>query len=68
MLENARPRVFARSADRVLTERDEDETLADEIDSREVFDILSSNSSPPALPRHLHLIAICISSLRLHAL
>ncbi|XP_075908167.1 cytosolic iron-sulfur assembly component 2B isoform X1 [Petromyzon marinus] len=46
MLENARPRVFAKSADRVLTERDEDETVVDEIDSREVFDLIRGINDP----------------------
>jgi len=40
-LENANPLIFQRSGERLLTATDEDEDVADPIDDREIFDILS---------------------------
>lgn len=40
-LENANPLIFQRSGDRLVTATDEDEEVADPIDDREIFDILS---------------------------
>lgn len=43
-LENANPLIFQRSGERLLTSTDEDEDVADPIDVREIFDILSQLS------------------------
>ena len=40
-LENANPLVYGRTQDRLITPEEEDDDVVDEIDSREVFDILS---------------------------
>lgn len=40
-LENANPLIFQRSGERLLTASEEDEDVADPIDDREIFDILS---------------------------
>ena len=39
-LENANPIVYEQSKEREITASDEDEDVIDEIDEREVFDIL----------------------------
>ena len=36
-MENVNPRVFKRAANRLVLEREEDDTVHDEIDSREIF-------------------------------
>ena len=36
-MENVNPRVFERAANRPVLEREEDDTISDEIDSREIF-------------------------------
>ena len=41
-LENANPLVFERSKEREITADEEDDDVVDEIDAREVFDILST--------------------------
>lgn len=38
--ENTNPTIYERSENRILTADDEDESVCDEIDCREVFDIL----------------------------
>ncbi|KAL4630284.1 mitotic spindle-associated MMXD complex subunit MIP18 [Arapaima gigas] len=43
-LENANPLIFERSGERVVTAEEEDESLADPIDDREIFDILTAAS------------------------
>ena len=40
-LENANPTVFNRSGERIISPEDEDDSVHDAIDAREVFDILS---------------------------
>lgn len=40
-LQNANPTVYEKSKERDITEKDEDENVYDEIDAREIFDILS---------------------------
>ena len=40
-LENANPLIFQRTGERLQTANDEDEDVADPIDDREIFDILS---------------------------
>lgn len=39
-LENATPTLYEKSTEREITEEEEDEDIVDEIDSREIFDIL----------------------------
>lgn len=39
-LENANPVVFGRTQERLITPEEEDDDVVDEIDSREIFDIL----------------------------
>ncbi|KAJ1157959.1 hypothetical protein NDU88_010655 [Pleurodeles waltl] len=41
-LENANPLIYQRQGDRPLTAREQDEDLPDQIDEREIFDILCS--------------------------
>lgn len=41
LLENANPLIFQRTGERLQTANDEDEDVADPIDDREIFDILS---------------------------
>uniref|UniRef100_A0A672KJL6 Cytosolic iron-sulfur assembly component 2B n=1 Tax=Sinocyclocheilus grahami TaxID=75366 RepID=A0A672KJL6_SINGR len=52
-LENANPLIFQRSEERLLTATDEDEDLADPINDREIFDILSKSISDPEHPLSL---------------
>lgn len=40
-LENENPAVFRRCKDRVLTPQEEDDSIRDAIDAREIFDILT---------------------------
>ncbi len=44
-LENANPLIFERSGERILSATDEDEDVADPIDDREIFDILSKHET-----------------------
>ena len=37
IMENLNPRVFERATNRPVLEREEDDTIHDEIDSREIF-------------------------------
>ncbi|MBN3319836.1 MIP18 protein, partial [Atractosteus spatula] len=53
-LENANPLIFQRSGERLLTAEEEDEEVADPIDDREIFDILSCRVF--SLISFLHLI------------
>jgi hypothetical protein len=39
-LENANPTVFNRTVERVITSEEENDSIHDAIDSREIFDIL----------------------------
>ncbi|KAK9971925.1 hypothetical protein ABG768_025263 [Culter alburnus] len=52
-LENANPLIFQRSGERLLTATDEDEDVADPIDDREIFDILSVSINDPEHPLSL---------------
>uniref|UniRef100_A0A8C1IXV8 Cytosolic iron-sulfur assembly component 2B n=1 Tax=Cyprinus carpio TaxID=7962 RepID=A0A8C1IXV8_CYPCA len=52
-LENANPLIFQRSGERLLTATDEDEDVADPIDDREIFDILSKSINDPEHPLSL---------------
>ncbi|XP_018594395.1 cytosolic iron-sulfur assembly component 2B [Scleropages formosus] len=45
-LENANPLIFERSLERVVTAEEEDESLADPIDDREIFDLIRSINDP----------------------
>uniref|UniRef100_A0A8C7TNU0 Cytosolic iron-sulfur assembly component 2B n=1 Tax=Oncorhynchus mykiss TaxID=8022 RepID=A0A8C7TNU0_ONCMY len=52
-LENANPLIFQRTGERLQTANDEDEDVADPIDDREIFDILSGY-----IPRAFNVILI----------
>ncbi|XP_007231522.1 cytosolic iron-sulfur assembly component 2B [Astyanax mexicanus] len=45
-LENANPLIFQRAGERALTAVEEDETVADPIDDREIFDLIRSINDP----------------------
>uniref|UniRef100_A0A671LM64 Cytosolic iron-sulfur assembly component 2B n=1 Tax=Sinocyclocheilus anshuiensis TaxID=1608454 RepID=A0A671LM64_9TELE len=63
-LENANPLIFQRSGERLLTATDEDEDLADPIDDREIFDILS-NQKPHLRSCFLNGLSRTLTSLHL---
>ena len=44
-LENINPTVYGRQEERVVTSQEEDDDIVDEIDDREVFDILCFKST-----------------------
>uniref|UniRef100_A0AAZ3S8N4 Cytosolic iron-sulfur assembly component 2B n=1 Tax=Oncorhynchus tshawytscha TaxID=74940 RepID=A0AAZ3S8N4_ONCTS len=52
-LENANPLIFQRTGERLQTANDEDEDVADPIDDREIFDILSVSINDPEHPLSL---------------
>uniref|UniRef100_A0A674ENY4 Cytosolic iron-sulfur assembly component 2B n=1 Tax=Salmo trutta TaxID=8032 RepID=A0A674ENY4_SALTR len=52
-LENANPLIFQRTGERLQTANDEDENVADPIDDREIFDILSVSINDPEHPLSL---------------
>lgn len=45
-LENANPRLHSIAADRVLTKAEEDDSVADPFDSREIFDLIRLINDP----------------------
>lgn len=45
-LENANPTLYSRQCDRVITPSELDENSADEIDDREIFDLIRSINDP----------------------
>ncbi|XP_075060460.1 cytosolic iron-sulfur assembly component 2B [Mixophyes fleayi] len=45
-LENANPLIYQRSGERQVTAQDEDEELHDQIDDREIFDLIRSINDP----------------------
>ncbi|XP_078503258.1 cytosolic iron-sulfur assembly component 2B [Lissotriton helveticus] len=45
-LENANPLIYQRQGDRPLTAREQDEDLPDQIDEREIFDLIRSINDP----------------------
>jgi len=45
-LDNANPIVYARKENRVLTKAEQDEKVTDEIDSREIFDLIRGIKDP----------------------
>lgn len=45
-LQNANPTVYEKSKERDITEKDEDENVYDEIDAREIFDMIRSINDP----------------------
>uniref|UniRef100_A0A672KKN0 Cytosolic iron-sulfur assembly component 2B n=1 Tax=Sinocyclocheilus grahami TaxID=75366 RepID=A0A672KKN0_SINGR len=55
-LENANPLIFQRSEERLLTATDEDEDLADPINDREIFDILSNDPEHPLSLEELNVV------------
>ena len=46
-LENVNPTIHRRLAEREISPDDEDDDVVDEIDAREIFDILSINCNAP---------------------
>jgi metal-sulfur cluster biosynthetic enzyme len=45
-LENSNPQIYLRSENRVITPKEEDDTVSDEIDAREVFDLIRGIKDP----------------------
>jgi len=60
-LSNANPHIFSRSADRLLTDDDEDEDVHDPIDQREIFDLIKSINDPehPLSLEELNVVEQC---------
>jgi len=60
-LHNVNPHIFSRSADRLLTDDDEDEDVHDPIDQREIFDLIKSINDPehPLSLEELNVVEQC---------
>ncbi|KAK6633371.1 MIP18 protein galla-2 [Polyplax serrata] len=56
--ENSNPKIYERSENRLLTADEEDESISDEIDGREIFDLLRNVADPeyPLTLEELHVV------------
>lgn len=57
-LENQNPNVYKKSDDRTATENEEDDTVVDEFDQREIFDLIRDINDPehPLSLEQLHVV------------